>query len=68
MALADVEDIVGINYNTQVYDKVHQRYPQKAVFGSEDTNEKTTRGEYADDRVNGMRSAYNLSDKPGSML
>ncbi|HEV2453683.1 MAG TPA: beta-galactosidase GalA [Verrucomicrobiae bacterium] len=61
--IADVEDIVGINYNTQVYDKVHRRYPQKALFGSEDTNQKTTRGEYADDRATGMCSAYNLSDK-----
>ena len=61
--IADVEEIVGVNYNTQVYDKVHQRYPQKAIFGSEDTNEKTTRGEYADDRATGMRSGYNLSDK-----
>jgi beta-galactosidase len=61
--IADVEDIVGINYNTQVYDKVHRRYPHKAIFGSEDTNQKTTRGEYADDRTNGMCSSYNLSDK-----
>ncbi|HEV2331330.1 MAG TPA: glycoside hydrolase family 2 TIM barrel-domain containing protein [Verrucomicrobiae bacterium] len=61
--MADVEDIVGINYSTQVYDQVHRRYPQKPLFGSEDTNEKTTRGEYADDRETGMRSAYNLSDK-----
>jgi beta-galactosidase len=60
---ADADDIVGINYSTQVYDKVHERYPHKAIFGSEDTNEKTTRGEYADDRETGMRSAYNLSDK-----
>ncbi len=61
--MADVEDIVGINYSTRVYDKVHKRYPHKALFGSEDTNQKTTRGEYADDRATGMCSAYNLSDK-----
>jgi beta-galactosidase len=63
--IADVEDIVGINYNTRVYDRVHERYPDKALFGSEDTNEKTTRGEYIDtnDAVTGMCSCYNLSDK-----
>jgi beta-galactosidase len=33
------------------------------MFGSEDTNQKTTRGEYADDKTNGMCSAYNLSAK-----
>lgn len=60
--IADVEDIVGINYSTHVYDKVHARYPHKALFGSEDTNEKTTRGEYANDEKSGMCSCYNLSD------
>jgi beta-galactosidase len=33
------------------------------MFGSEDTNDKTTRGEYADDPTNGLRSCYNLSEK-----
>jgi beta-galactosidase len=61
--LADVEDIVGINYNTKVYDKTHARYPNKALFGSEDTNQKTTRGEYITNAVTGMCSAYELSDK-----
>ncbi len=60
--MADVEDIVGINYSTKVYDAVHKRYPHKALFGSEDTNEKTTRGQYANDKKTGMCSCYNLSD------
>lgn len=60
---ADVEDIVGVNYNTEKYDAIHRRRPEEAMFGSEDTNEKTTRGEYADDRNTGMCSAYNLSDR-----
>jgi beta-galactosidase len=59
---ADVEDIIGINYSTKSYDAVHQRHPDKTIFGSEDTNEKTTRGEYVDDPSTGMRSAYNLSE------
>ena len=33
------------------------------LFGSECTNEKTTRGEYLDDPATGMRSAYNLSEE-----
>ena len=61
--LADVEDIVGINYSRAVYAQVHRRYPQKAAFWSEDLNQKTTRGEYADDKATGMCSCYNLSDK-----
>lgn len=60
--IANVDEIIGINYNTKLYDKVHARYPNKALFGSEDTNEKTTRGEYANNPATGMCSAYNLSD------
>ncbi len=60
---ADVEDIVGVNYNVEKYDAIHKRNPGKAMFGSEDTNQKTTRGQYADDKTNGMSSAYNLSAK-----
>ena len=33
------------------------------MFGSEDTNEKTARGEYVEDRTNGMCSCYNLSER-----
>jgi len=59
---ADVEDIIGVNYNTNKYDAIHQRHPDKMMFGSEDTNEKTTRGEYEDVAATGMRSCYNLSE------
>jgi len=61
--IAGVEDIVGVNYNTPKYDAIHRRYHDKPMFGSEDTNDKTTRGEYADNPATGMRSCYNLSDK-----
>src|SRR6185437_5824096 len=60
---ADVEDIIGVNYNTERYDKIHARHPDKAMFGSEDTNQKTTRGEYVNDPTNGMSSCYNLSNQ-----
>ncbi len=63
--IADADDIVGINYNTTRYDAAHRRYPHKALFGSEDTNDKTTRGEYGrtNNPATGMCSSYNLSDK-----
>ncbi len=60
---ADVEDIIGVNYNTNRYDEIRKRHPKKMIFGSEDTNEKTTRGEYADVKETGMRSCFNLSEK-----
>jgi beta-galactosidase len=61
--MGDADDIVGINYSRKVYGAVHERYPQKAVFWSEDLNQKTTRGEYADNRGSGMCSCYTLSDQ-----
>ena len=60
----EVEDIIGVNYGTGYYDKIHQMYPDKALFGSETANNKTARGEYAYDRANGWVSSYNLTD-PG---
>lgn len=62
-SIADTEDVIGVNYNTDKYDAIHRRYPDKMMFGSEDTNEKTTRGEYADNRQTGMCTSYRLSDK-----
>jgi beta-galactosidase len=61
--IADVEDVIGDNYNEKSYDAIHQAHPDKTLFGSEDTNEKTTRGEYVDDRTNGWCSCYTMSDK-----
>jgi beta-galactosidase len=60
--IADVEDIIGVNYNIERYDAIHRRHPDKPMFGSETTNQKTTRGEYVEDRTNGMCSCYNLSE------
>jgi beta-galactosidase len=62
--IADVEDVIGVNYNPQQYDAIHARHPDKAMFCSEGMNQKTTRGEYVEDAATGMCSAYNLSDQP----
>jgi beta-galactosidase len=61
---ADVEDIIGVNYHEsqKQFDEFHQRHPDKPMFGSEDTNDKTARGEYVEDKVKAISSAYNLSD------
>ena len=57
------EDLIGVNYHSRDYDNIHRGNPGRPIFGSEATNEKTTRGEYADDPTNGMCSSYNLSDR-----
>lgn len=61
--IADFEDVIGVNYNYKSFDTIHKRHPDKPMFGSEDSNEKTTRGQYANDRAAGMSSCYNLSEK-----
>jgi beta-galactosidase len=61
--IADTEDILGVNYHPEQYDAIHRRHPDKMMFGSEAMNEKTTRGEYADNSGTGMCSAYHLSDQ-----
>ena len=36
-------DVIGINYNLDLYDRVHELYPEKAVFASECCATATTR-------------------------
>ncbi len=57
------EDILGVNYHFREYDVFHRASPGLPMFGSEGVNEKTTRGEYGENRGAGMCSCYNLSDK-----
>ena len=57
------EDIIGVNYHFREYDAFHRANPNLAMFGSETTNQKTTRGEYAADSAAGMSTSYNLSDQ-----
>lgn len=44
----DELDAIGINYNLNKYDKIHEKYPDKAIFASECCASSTTRGWYDD--------------------
>ncbi|MCA1595731.1 MAG: DUF4982 domain-containing protein, partial [Chloroflexi bacterium] len=57
-----VEDVVGVNYHTAVYDRFHTQFPQIPLFGSETANSKSTRGAYVNDRADGWVSSYNLPE------
>ena len=59
----DDEDIIGVNYHFREYDAFHRANPHVPMFGSETTNQKTTRGEYAEDRAAATSSSYNLSEQ-----
>ncbi len=41
-----VENIVGCNYGTGLYARVHRDIPNKMIFGSEDSNSYSDRGVY----------------------
>ncbi|MDD6735855.1 MAG: glycoside hydrolase family 2 TIM barrel-domain containing protein, partial [Clostridiales bacterium] len=42
-------DVIGINYNLNKYDAIHEQNPQKMIFASECCASGTTRGWYFDD-------------------
>ncbi len=55
----DELDVIGVNYNLDKYDFLHEKYPQKGIFSSECCATGTTRGWYnADCPEKGFLSAY----------
>ena len=55
----EYNDVLGINYNWNSYEKIHQKFPNKALFSSECCATGTTRGWYFDDcSVDGRVTAY----------
>jgi beta-galactosidase len=57
-----VEDLVGFNYNPNVYDGYHRDHPSTPLFASETASRWTTRGVYKDDRDASTLSSYNFAD------
>lgn len=52
-------DIIGVNYNLESYDALHEKYPNTPIFSSECCATGTTRGWYYDDCAkNGYLSAF----------
>jgi len=43
---AHILDVVGINYQTDLYDQIRAAYPDKPMVSTEDTSQIMTRGEY----------------------
>ena len=55
----DELDVVGINYNLGLYDEIHKKYPEKAIFSSENCATSSSRGwYYPDSKDLGLYSAY----------
>lgn len=47
--VCDVLDVIGINYNWNAYEVLHEKYPHKPMLSSENCATGTTRGWYRDD-------------------
>ena len=55
----DTSDLVAVNYNHDLYDYLHEKFPGKPIFASEFAAASTTRAWYFDDRHElGRMSAY----------
>jgi len=59
----DVEDLMGVNYHIEVYDRFHREHPNLPMFASETASTTTTRGEYADDRSKALVTSYHMTDE-----
>jgi len=62
MGIANVEDLIGVNYFPDKYDAIHKAHPTKPMFASETASTLTTRGEYADDKQRTFVTSYNMTD------
>jgi beta-galactosidase len=59
---ATVEDLMGVNYSYEVYDKYHKLHPGMPIFGSETASTVTTRGECANNKPRTVVTSYNTTD------
>jgi beta-galactosidase len=60
---AEAEDLLGVNYNYQDFDILHQEYPNKMVFGSEIGSNCECRGVYHTDKEAAHQSSYMSPDE-----
>ncbi len=60
-----VEDLVGMNYGINSYDRIRAQMPDVPMFGSETASAVATRGMYTTDKVKGYVTAYDTAT-PGS--
>jgi beta-galactosidase len=58
----DVEDLMGVNYSPDIYDRFHQEHPAMPMFASETASTLTTRGEYTNDSAKVFVTSYNLTE------
>ena len=54
----EVVDVMGFNYNDNVYDSFHKKYPAIPITSAEDTSAFMSRGEFANDKTRNVIASY----------
>ena len=62
--VAQAVDVIGMNYQSANYDKVHQTYPETPITSSEDVSCLTVRGEYVTDKKRFIHDSYDTQAEP----
>ncbi len=62
--ISGVVDVFGCNYHDKDVDGYHRDHPQQPMMGSETASTVSTRGIYANDKVKGYVSAYDVNYPP----
>jgi beta-galactosidase len=56
--VAHAVDVIGMNYQSRNYDKVHETYPNTPITSSEDASAYMVRGEYVTDKKQCLHGSY----------
>jgi beta-galactosidase len=60
--LSEPFDVVGFNYNLELPEAFHKKYPKRPLFGSETASAVSTRGVYANDPLRNTVSSYDTHE------
>ena len=60
--ISEAFDIIGFNYNLELIEPYHQKYPKRALYGSETASAVSTRGIYVNDQLENWVSSYDTHD------
>ena len=55
-------DIVGFNYNLEIIDAYHKKFPTRPLYGSETASAVGTRGQYTTDPLSNTMDAYDVHE------
>ncbi len=61
-ALSEQLDVIGFNYHLDLLEPYHKKYPKRALFGSETASAVATRGEYRNNPLDHIVSAYDTHE------